>query len=613
MVKNTYPLPLIKELIIQLINKKWFTKLDIHWEYNNICIKDGDQWKTTFKTNRGLFECMVMFFGLTNSPVTFQTMMDALFREKIAAGRVVIYMDNILIITESDDINDHIEMVTRVLSILEANDLFLNPEKCHFQKREVEYLSIVVGKGQVKMDPIKVQGITDWPIPTTVKELCSFLGFGNYYKDFITNYSQIAHPLHELTRKNIQWNWGDAQNTAFDTLKERFTLYPVLRNPDPAKRYIVDTDALAYALGTTISQDFTDGHHPIAYYSKSLLLAERNYNIYDRELLAIVSALRTFHPLLLGAQQPFLIRSNHNNLKYFKSPQKITARQARWYKLLQDYHFTLEHFPGKSNTIADLLSRRKDFEGGVNSNESVTLLPDHLFLPSNQSKEITACKIYLEDNNKTCRKVLHQIHDTPVSGHPGISNTWNLIKRRYEGPRLCKFIESYVKGCATCQETKVITYMKHTPLYHFDTPVEHGPFQYVSMDLITDLPPSNKYDSILTIVDQGCSKAAKFLPCNKTIDRQGVATLYLKHLFPWFSIPQRIISDYDPRFTSHFAKTVCKATNIQQNISSVFHPRTDGQTERMNLWIENYLREFVHGRQDNWSTLLPITEFAHNS
>ena len=133
------------------------------------------------------------------------------------------------------------------------------------------------------------------------------------------------------------------------------------------------------------------------------------------------------------------------------------------------------------------------------------------------------------------------------------------------------------------------------------------------MDLITDLPPSNKYDSILTIVDQGCSKATKFIPCNKTIDGQGVAALYLQHLFPWFGLPKRIISDHDPRFTSNFAKTVCKATNIQQNISSAFHPRTDGQTERMNRWIEDYLRQFVKGRQTNWSTLLPVAEFAHNS
>jgi len=222
-------------------------------------------------------------------------------------------------------------------------------------------------------------------------------------------------------------------------------------------------------------------------------------------------------------------------------------------------------------------------------------------------------KVYLEDNPETRCKVLQEIHDSPIGGHPGISNTWDLVKRNYEGPRLHKFVEAYVKGCATCQETKVMTHMKHTPLYHLDTFAEQGPFQYVSMDLITDLPPSNKYDSILTIVDQGCSKAAKFIPCNKTIDGQGVASLYLQHLFPWFGIPKRIISDRDPRFTSHFVKAICNATNIQQNISTAFHLHTDRQTECMNLWIENYLKEFVNGRQDNWSILLPITEFAHNS
>jgi hypothetical protein len=178
---------------------------------------------------------------------------------------------------------------------------------------------------------------------------------------------------------------------------------------------------------------------------------------------------------------------------------------------------------------------------------------------------------------------------------------------------LHKFVENYVKGCAKCQESKAISNLKRAPLYNFDTHVEQGPFQYVSMDLITDLPPSKKYDAILTIIDQGCSKAAKFLPCNKTIDGQGVAQLYLRHLFPWFGLPKCIISDRDPRFRSHFSTSICKVINIQQNISTAFHPRTDGQTERMNRWIKDYLRQFVTGRQNNWSELSPIAEFAHNS
>ena len=186
-------------------------------------------------------------------------------------------------------------------------------------------------------------------------------------------------------------------------------------------------------------------------------------------------------------------------------------------------------------------------------------------------------KTYLPDDPGIRRQILREIHDPPTGGHPGISNTWRLVNAHYEGPRLRQFVEQYVKGCAKCQENKVITHMKRAPLYPFDTHVEEGPFQYISMDLITDLPLSRKYDAILTIVDQGCSKAAKFIPCNKTIDGQGVATLYLRHLFPLFGIPKRIITDRDPRFTSHFSTAVCKATQIQQNLSTAFHPRTDGQ------------------------------------
>jgi Integrase zinc binding domain len=159
------------------------------------------------------------------------------------------------------------------------------------------------------------------------------------------------------------------------------------------------------------------------------------------------------------------------------------------------------------------------------------------------------CKIYLKDNPETWRKALHQIHDTPVGGHPGIANTWKLVKCKYIGPRLHKFVEQYVKGCTRCQESKVITHMKCAPLYYFDTHVEQESFQYVSMDLITDLPPSNKYDAILMIVDQECFKAAKFLPCKKTVDGQGVAQRYFQHLFPLFGIPKWIISDRDSRFT----------------------------------------------------------------
>jgi hypothetical protein len=215
------------------VNKEWFTKFDIRWGYNNICIKEKGRWKAAFKTNRGLFEPTVMFFGLTNSLATFQMMMDTIFREEITTGDIVIYMDNILIAT-TGSLEHHRRKVNHVLKKLHDNDLYLKPEKCHFHRKEVEYLGVIVRKGHIKMDPVKVQGITDWPTPTNLKELRSFLGFGNYYKDFIPGYSHITRPLHDLTKKDVQWHWGTFATSRIQTptVKELFTSYPVLRNPD---------------------------------------------------------------------------------------------------------------------------------------------------------------------------------------------------------------------------------------------------------------------------------------------------------------------------------------------------------------------------------------------
>ena len=239
----------------------------------------------------------------------------------------------------------------------------------------------------------------------------------------------------------------------------------------------------------------------------------------------------------------------------------------------------------------------------MNSDEPHILLPDDLF-----SK-----KIFLADDPDKRREVLRQLHDSPSAGHPGIANTWELVRTHYEGPHLQRFAEEYVKGCAQCQESKTNLHRIKAPLQRFNVPVEEGPFQYVSMDLITDLPESQGNDSILTIIDQGCSKAAKFIPCKKMIDGTGVANKYLKHLVPWFGLPKRIISNRDPRFTLQFAKELCHALGIQQNLSTVFHPRTDGQTERMNAWIEQYLQPWTANSPHGWANILLIAEFAHNS
>jgi reverse transcriptase-like protein/integrase-like protein len=205
----------------------------------------------------------------------------------------------------------------------------------------------------------------------------------------------------------------------------------------------MDTDTSDFALGVVISQEFDGKKHPIAFHSRTLLPAERNYDVHDKEMTAIVYGFKCGHPYFLGANHPIHVQTDHKNLQYFRQPQKITGRQAWWMEFLQDFNFVLDHIPRHSNTVADLLSRRKDLNKGVDSQTRILLSPS-LFLH----------KAYLEDDPDKRRAILQELHSSPLAGHPGIANTWALVNRHYEGPQLRTFVEQYVRGCPYCQESK---------------------------------------------------------------------------------------------------------------------------------------------------------------
>jgi len=299
-IRNTYPLPLIPQLINKACNCTLFTKFDIRWGYNNVRIKKGDKWKAAFITNEGLYEPTIMFFGLTNSPATFQMMMNTLFEEELREGWLIIYMDNMLIATHNNPAF-HEKCVHRILTKLLLNDLYLKPEKCIFEQQKIEFLGVVLQNRTIHMDLAKTQGVADWPRPTNVTEVQSFLGFTGFYRYFIPNYSKIARPLLDLTKKTMAWHWDDRQKQAFEHLKTLMCRHPVLTQPDYARDFVIHTDALAYGMGAILLQEGEIPPnvkttkpllHPIAYYSASFIQAERNYNIYERELLAVVKALK---------------------------------------------------------------------------------------------------------------------------------------------------------------------------------------------------------------------------------------------------------------------------------------------------------------------------------
>jgi len=290
-VKNRYPLPLISELVSQLHRAKYFTKLDVCWGFNNVRIKPGDEWKAAFCTNHGLFEPLVMFFGITNSPATFQTIMNDVFRTIIVKGIVIVYLDNILIFTKTEE--EHEQAVRRVLEILTEHKLFLHLEKYEFHRKQIEYLGLVILENKVAMNPVKVAGVREWPIPENRTDVQAFIDFVNFYCRFIQDFSTITQPLFDLTRSNQAWNWGTKEREAFECLKIVVTTAPILVSPQDSEPFYIEADSSDFASRAVLSQQLSkeEKWHPVAFYSKSLSPVEWNYEIHNKEMLAIIRTL----------------------------------------------------------------------------------------------------------------------------------------------------------------------------------------------------------------------------------------------------------------------------------------------------------------------------------
>ncbi len=350
------------DLIRDLSNAHIYTKLDICWGYNNVHIREGDEKKAAFKTRYSLFEPTVMYFGLTNLPATFQTMMNYIYRDVILKHEplgttIRVYMDDIGITTRTN-LDDHRWAVSDVLHVAQLHDLYFKLEKCLFHSPSMDYLGVILEKGVTRMDPAKIAGVDTWPVPKNATEVRKALGFFNFYRPFIQDFAFIARPLHKLTRKDQEWRWGTEEQEAFDALKKCVTTELVLAHAKLDDQFELEVDALGYTVGEVLLQRKEDGKkHPIGYYSAMLNEAQWNYDIYDLKLLAIVMALKNWRPLLAGSPHKIIIYSDHLNLQYWRLPQQISRRVAREVLELLEYDFEICHLPGRLNRRADALSR----------------------------------------------------------------------------------------------------------------------------------------------------------------------------------------------------------------------------------------------------------------
>ncbi|KAM4061759.1 integrase core domain-containing protein [Hirsutella rhossiliensis] len=606
-VPRPIPTALIAETLQNLAKAKWFTKLDVVAAFHKIRMAPGHE-------------------------------------ERLHFARA--YLDDVLIYSSGSKA-DHEAKVRRVLQALADAGLHLDPAK----------------KG-IACDPEKQRAIREWEAPTTVKGVRSFLGFANYYRIFIPDYAKITQSLDALLKKGTAFHWGRAENEAFQELKRRFCESPVLKQWDPSLPTFLETDCSGYALGGVLSQEGPDGRrHSCAFFSKRLSPAEYNYPIHDKEMLAIMRCLDNWNAELRSCG-PFTILTDHRNLEYFMTRQKLTERQSRWAAELSQFDFKLEYRPGSEAVVPDALSRREqDKPQGIDDEREqgrmIQLIPDsaipsstracinamssdcseastlpkmkvfevadlqqlwdetvakdsifraaykavrdreRAFPPSLGLKiQISECAIDAgkrltfrdriwvpggsgeEGNQEEAEKdqlrtrIVQQSHDSVATGHPGREGTLAIVARRFYWPGQSQLVRRR-KG-----------FLK--PL-----PIPDRPRSHLSMDFITDLPPTgpSKARYLWVIVDR-LTKAVT-LEVMDNMEAEPCANRFLQCHYRFHGMPRSIVSDRGSNWLSRFWKRFCRLAGVTQKLSTAYHPQTDGGPERMNQEIEAYLRAYV--------------------
>jgi hypothetical protein len=380
---------------------------------------------------------------------------------------------------------------------------------------------------------------------------------------------------------------------------------------------------------------------------------EQNYQIFDRELLTVIRMLTEWHHYLEGNPHPVIVFTDHKNLLYFRTAQKLTSHQAHWQLILSMFNIELHHIPGTKLAAPDALSHRPDHHPVDSDNADVTLLPDTMFVhlldkslhdalsmddPSSDPIFSTASDalnslclppmksalsdwkivngiLYYKDRTyvspATHLGLLCCLHDHPTAGHPSHFKMEELVERDYWWPGLGAYVRKYVEGCSLCQQMKADTHPVTPPLVPISSDVT-VPFTSLSVDLITDLPPSGGFDSIMVVVNHGLMKGVIITPCLKTITLEGVAKLFFKHVYHRFGLYDKIISDRGPQFISKFSKALAKLLDYTIAPSTAYHLQTDGQTKHLNQELETYLRIYCQTNPETWVEHLPLTEFVHN-
>lgn len=637
-VKEHYPMPMVEDLIDKLRGCKCYTSIDLKSGYYQILVNEKSISKTAFVTPDGHFEFRRMPFGLCNAPSVFQRLMNTVLG-KLRFDKVICYMDDLLIATDSVD--ENARRLDEVLKILQNNGLTINLEKCHFFQNSVSFLGYDISEDGIRPGKKKLKAVENYPEPKNVHQVRQFLGLINYFRKFIKNCALIAKPLTKLLKKDVSWEWGADQISAVNKLKHELLLNALLKIYDPKLPTILYTDASRDGVGCILTQITDTGEKPIHFYSRQTSNEEKKYHSFELEFLAIIVALQKFRHYLLGST--FKIYTDCNAVKYTLNKKEINSRIGRWVLLTQEFTFEIIHKPGAQMQHVDALSRNPvDKNSAPICNESVLAITEADWLLSVQLQDPNICaireilqsgqaelnkKVYNEYEllgNKVYRRteygrrwvvpkrciwqIIRANHDE--IGHFAVDKTVERIKSCYWFPKMKKVISKYIKNCINCIYYKNIHGRKEGKL--FPIPKFAKPFHTLHIDHLGPFVKTTRKNTYLLVTVDSFTKFVFISPVRNT--KSKVVITELDKIFKVFGNPKRLICDAGSSFTSKLFVKYCQDKNIRQHVIATAVPRSNGQVERFNRTILDALRSMgANSNYDKWDTHITSIQQGINS
>ena len=682
---DRYPIPRISITLTNLAKAKFITSMDVLKGFHQIQIHPDSRQFLRIITHMGIYEYTRMPFGIKNAPSHFQRMMDTIFNEEIVQGRLIIYIDDIVIFSATWE--EHLDTIRRVLQRCVDNHIQISAKKCHFGFPELSALGHIVSGLSLSIDQNKVAAVLKKQMPQNKKELQSFLGFASYYRQHIQNFAANTGPLYQLCKQDVVFEMTSERVKAYQNIREKLTSAPLLLHADfdlPFKLYI---DASMIGLGAALHQvqvvndKLTEG--PICYISRQLQPAEGRYGASQLECLCLVWALEKLHYYLDGSV--FEVITDCTAIKSLLNMKTPNRHMLRWQIAIQEYrsNMTIVHKEGNLHKNADGLSRwslpntpdnpawepeikdrdfpvcgisvndlseeffegiRKEYDtnkncviliqvlqSDVKNTGLIAGLEEHWKKPYQEGRfQVLGGLLYIRILNTTClvvcglntiNTILMECHDSIVSGHLSTDRTMQRVKQTAWWPTLNTDVEDYCKSCERCQKANKATGKRFGLLQTIEEPKR--PWSVINMDWVTGLPPAghDNYNACLVIVDR-FSKAPLFLPCHKEDTAMDTALLFWNRALARTGIPDIIISDRDPKFTSEFWTNLHMILGTKLAFSTAYHPQTDGLAERMIQTLEDMIRRFCayglefrdpDGYSHDWVTLLPALELAYKT